>query len=65
MQLRVALILLALASAPLLSACSSGGGATDQAFYYPPPVNYNPSAGLTPDLTDSRLLSVSAPPFRP
>ncbi len=68
MQLRALLIVSALlASLPMIAACSSaGGGSSEQALYYPPPVNYNPSAGLLPALSEPFSTSVpSSPPFKP
>ena len=52
-----------LASASLVAACSGGGGTQ---LEYAPPVNYNPRAGLTSDLTNANALpGPSAPPFNP
>ena len=67
MQLRVALIVLSLlATGPFMAACSSGGGGSKDGFYYAPPVNYNPRAGLNPNLSEGFLTqSPSSPPFKP
>jgi|GEM_PF-3502657 len=69
--MRVALLFLSLlASGGFLAACtSSGGGAggvTKSNFYYAPPMNYNPKAGLNPNLSEGfNTQSPSSPPFKP
>jgi len=63
MRFSAALTALALlAAVPLVAACSSSGGSN---FEYAPPVNYNPSAGLAPDLTIPGLGTPASPPFKP
>jgi hypothetical protein len=66
MQLRVALIIFSLlASGSFLAACSGGGGSED-GLYYAPPVNYNPRAGLNPNLSEGFITTgPSSPPFQP
>lgn len=64
MRVSAALTVVALLFAvPLMTACS-GGGASN--LEYAPPVNFNPAAGLSPDLTNPNSLGgPSAPPFKP
>jgi hypothetical protein len=56
-----------MSAAGLTMACSSagGGGGSEYQFKLRPPTNFNPSAGLLPGLTDSRIYDAGAPPFNP
>lgn len=57
-------VLAVLVMAAATVACSSGGGGTQ--FEYAPPTGFNPSAGLSPDLTNPNALGGPAyPPFNP
>ncbi|MEJ8572620.1 hypothetical protein [Microbaculum marinum] len=52
------------ASAALMTACSGGGGVSQ--LEYAPPTAFNPSSGLSPDLTNPNALpGPAAPPFNP
>lgn len=67
MRLSAVFTLAALVSVGLVAAaCSSSGGGSGQTFYYYPPVNYNPTAGMSPNLSEGLLTGVpSSAPFKP
>jgi hypothetical protein len=66
MRLSAVFTLTALVSAALLGAACSSGGGSRTAFYYPAPVNYNPTAGLSPNLSEGLLTQgPSSTPFKP
>lgn len=64
MRLSAAFTALALVvSASFLAACNAGGNSE---LDYAPPTNFDPRAGLSPDLTNpNSLAGPSAPPFDP
>ena len=67
MRLSAVFTIISLVSAALFgAACTTSGGGTTKSFYYYPPVNYNPTAGMSPNLSEGLLTGVpSSAPFKP